>query len=108
MDCERLGLPQLLNLSSKPKSENLEVKMGGKFFKVTIKREECISCGACWSTCPEVFEENEEDGLSQIVEAYRISGNIAEGLVPEALGNCVQEAADGCPVEVILVEEVSP
>jgi ferredoxin len=80
-------------------------KMSGKFFKVTIDREECISCGACWTTCPEVFEENEEDGFSQIVEAYQLSGNIAEGQVPETLGKCVQDAANGCPVEIIHVEE---
>jgi len=73
--------------------------------KVTIEREECIRCGTCWTTCPEVFEENEEDSFSQIVEAYRILGNIAEGQIPETLGDCAQDAADGCPVEIIHVEE---
>jgi putative ABC transport system permease protein len=35
--------------------------------KVQIEREECISCAACWDDCPDVFEENMEDGLSQVV-----------------------------------------
>ncbi len=77
--------------------------MGGKFFKIAIERAECIGCGACWIACPEVFEENKEDSLSQIVETYRI-GSIAEGQVPETLADCVRNAADGCPVEIIHVE----
>ena len=69
--------------------------------KVVIDRDGCISCGACWSACPDVFEENAEDGLSQIVEQYRTDGNNAEGEVPAELESCATEGADGCPVEVI-------
>jgi len=72
--------------------------------KVTIDRPECISCGACWEDCPEVFEENEADGLSQIVQAYRVGGDPAVGQVTDELQACVQTAAEGCPVEVIHVE----
>lgn len=77
-----------------------------KKFKVTIDRDECISDMACVSLCPEVFEINEEDGKSQIVEKYRVNGNPAEGVVPEDLEDCVKSAAEACPVSIIHVEEV--
>jgi ferredoxin len=47
--------------------------------KVWIDRDECISDMVCVSLCGEVFEINEEDGKSQIVEQYRIDpNNLAE------------------------------
>jgi len=72
--------------------------------KVTIEREECTSCAVCWSDCPEVFEENESDGWSQIVDDYQMDGNLAVGEVPDDLKDCVQVAVDGCPVEIIHIE----
>ncbi len=51
------------------------------------------------------FEENANDNKSQVVEAYRISGEPAMGLAPPTLLSAVQEAADGCPVSAITVEE---
>ncbi len=81
--------------------------MGNDVLKVTIaNRDECIGCGACWGVCPEFFEENLEDGLSQIVEEYRVEGNIAEGRAPEPLSDCVRDAEEVCPVEIIHVEDV--
>jgi len=73
--------------------------------KVTLDREECISCGVCWSTCEDVFEESTDDGLTQITAQYRVNGNLAEGLVPNDLESCVRDSADSCPVEVIHVAE---
>jgi ferredoxin len=73
--------------------------------KVNVDREECIACGACWEDCPKVFEEAETDGLTQIAEAYRVKGELGVGQVPGELQACVQTAADGCPVEIIHVEE---
>jgi ferredoxin len=72
---------------------------------VRIDREECLSCAACWEDCPEVFEENESDGLSQIVAAYQVNRDPAVGQVPVELEECVRTAADGCPVEIIHIEE---
>jgi ferredoxin len=72
--------------------------------KVQIDREECLACGACWDDCPEVFEEDEADGTSRIVEVYRVNGDPAVGEVPDELERCVRTAAEGCPVEVIHVE----
>ena len=58
--------------------------------KVKIE-EGCIACGACESFCPDVF--NVED-VATVNEAS-VSGN----------EDCIKEAADACPVSVILVEE---
>jgi ferredoxin len=73
--------------------------------RVTVDREECIACGTCYEECPEVFEEDPQDGLSRIVEAYRIGDDPAVGQVPDGLVDCVRTAAEGCPVEAIQVEE---
>jgi ferredoxin len=72
--------------------------------KVTIERDECISCGACYADCPEVFEENDDDYLSQIVAEYRVDGDPSVGDVPDDLEGCATAAAEGCPVEIIHVE----
>jgi len=70
--------------------------------RVTIEREECISCGACWAACPQFFEENPDDYWSQVVEEYRLDGELGKGEAPQGL-DCVTEAADVCPVEIIHV-----
>ena len=70
--------------------------------KVIIDREGCISCGTCWEDCPEFFEQNQDDNLSQVVEKYRTSG-LGDGEAPDDLLNCVIEASDDCPAEVIHV-----
>lgn len=71
--------------------------------KVTINQEECISCGTCWSDCPEFFEESDE-GISQVVEQYRVDGDPARGEAPDDLEDCVRTAAEGCAVEAIQIE----
>ena len=71
--------------------------------KVTIDREECISCESCWTICPEFFQQNAVDNWSEVVEKYRIGGNPAEGEAPGELQDKVQEASDACPVQIIHV-----
>jgi ferredoxin len=73
--------------------------------KVTIDRDECTSCGTCWETCPEFFEENPDDHFSRVTEKFRLDGNPAEGTAPGDLEACVKEAADVCPVQIIAVGE---
>jgi ferredoxin len=73
--------------------------------RVTIDRAECISCATCWATCPEFFEESPDDYSSQVVEHYRVDGNPGAARVPEDLADCVQDAADGCPVQIIHVAD---
>ena len=71
--------------------------------KVSIDRNDCISCGNCWTICPEFFEQNPDDDFSQVVEMYRVGGNTAEGEAPQKLEDLVREAADSCPVQIIHV-----
>ena len=71
--------------------------------KVTIDREGCISCGNCWTTCPDFFEPNPEDNQSQIIEKFR-RGSIGEGEAPNNQQTCVKEAEKMCPVQGIYVE----
>jgi ferredoxin len=73
--------------------------------KITIDRPGCVSCESCWTLCPDVFEQNPDDGLSEVAEQYRVDGNLAEGKVADDLADCTQEAADACPVAVISVED---
>ena len=71
--------------------------------KVSIDRNDCISCANCWTICPDFFEQNSDDSFSQVVEMYRVGSNIAEGEAPQKLEGLVKEAADSCPVQIIHV-----
>ncbi|MDH7498655.1 MAG: ferredoxin [Syntrophomonadaceae bacterium] len=68
-----------------------------------IARDRCISCGMCFETCPEFFEESPQDTFSQVRERYRVKGRLDEGEAPEELRRCVLDAADACPLENIRV-----
>jgi ferredoxin len=71
--------------------------------KVTIDRDECISCGACWSSCPEVYAEFADDGLSSVAAQYQVNGDAGVGQIPDDLEDCAVDGADSCPVEIIHV-----
>jgi len=58
--------------------------------KVTIE-DGCIACGACESICEDVFTV--EDTV--VVNQANVAGN----------EDAVKEAAEACPVSVIIVEE---
>lgn len=69
--------------------------------KISIDQDECIECGACETACSEVFTL--EDGeKASIVEKYQKEGP-AQGEVSDDLSDCVREAADSCPVDVIII-----
>ncbi len=59
--------------------------------KVRIE-DTCTACGLCVDTCPEVFEMG--DDMAQVIVDD----------VPEGYEEAVQQAADECPVEAIIVE----
>jgi len=59
--------------------------------KVKIE-DTCTACGLCVDTCPEVFELGED--MAQVIVDD----------VPEEYEDAVQEAAEECPVEAIIVE----
>ena len=71
---------------------------------IRVKREECISCGACWSICPDVYEQSDEDTKCKIVSGLRIADRIDKGQIGENLTECAQQGVDNCPVQVISVE----
>ena len=52
----------------------------------------CTACGQCVDTCPDVFEMG--DDMAEVI--------IDE--VPADYEDAVQQAADECPVEAIIVE----
>ena len=56
-----------------------------------VVHEGCIGCGLCTSTCPTVFHM--VDGISQ------------GGPVPDNQESAAREAAEGCPVAVIAIQE---
>ena len=70
---------------------------------ISIDRGACVSCGACWNICPELFDQNPCDSYSEIIDNYRFNGDRAVGIVPECLSCCAQEAADLCPLQIINV-----
>jgi ferredoxin len=70
---------------------------------VKIERGSCIRCGACWNTCPAIFDQNPCDEFAELVDAYRFCGSRSGGEVPEELAECAREAAYLCPVEIIEV-----
>jgi len=59
--------------------------------KVRIE-DTCTSCGLCVDTCPEVFDMGAD--TAEV---------IADPVAPE-FEDAVQQAADECPVEAIIIE----
>ena len=57
---------------------------------IKIDKSLCISCGACASLWPDVFELG-EDGKAQVVK----------GAAEEKIKECIKEAIESCPVSAI-------
>ena len=55
--------------------------------------EECIGCGMCEGTCPDVFEVG-DDGLAHVI-VDEVSADVEDD---------AKQAAEDCPVEAITVE----
>jgi ferredoxin len=60
--------------------------------KVRIDEDSCTACGLCVESCPEVFEMGDDIAQVKVDE------------VPAELEDAVQQAADECPAEAIIVE----
>ena len=54
--------------------------------------DNCTACGLCVDTCPEVFQMGD------------ITAEVIVDEVPSEQEEAVQQAADECPVEAIIVE----
>jgi ferredoxin len=71
----------------------LESQVQGRRIAMRVRIEDtCTACGLCVDTCPEVFEMGDE--MAEVI--------VDE--VPAEHEDAVQQAADECPVEAIIVE----
>ena len=61
--------------------------------RVWVDEDACTGCGLCVDKCPAVFEL--EDGLAFATRS----------VVPEDEEGRVEDAADECPVEAIVIED---
>lgn len=61
--------------------------------KASIDRDNCIGCGLCAETCPEVFRMADDDLAEVHVDP-----------VPKSAEETAKEAEEVCPVSVITVE----
>ena len=75
--------------------------MGG--YRVYINRDLCISCGIASSRCPTHARE-----LARILSNDRVKRSLdtVEVFIPEELYDRVKRAADGCPVNAIIIEKM--
>jgi ferredoxin len=61
--------------------------------KAIVDEDLCIGCELCADTCPEIFRMM-DDGLSHVIADP----------IPAEQYDCVQEAAEVCPVAAISTE----
>jgi ferredoxin len=61
--------------------------------KARVDRDACTGCGLCCDTCPEVFEMDND-----------VARVLMDDIPPDLADKC-REAAEGCPVEAIQIEE---
>ena len=62
--------------------------------KAIVDEERCFGCGVCESTCPEVFQMEDDNKAKVKLDP-----------VPPALEKSCREAAQACPEEAIRIEE---
>jgi len=67
--------------------------MGGEnIMKATVDQDLCTGCGLCESTCPEVFELQDDVAVVKV------------DTVPKDAEESCKQAAEDCPVEAISCE----
>ena len=63
--------------------------------KIKIDEEKCIGCGSCVAVCPDCFKMT-DDNKARLKD---------EAINKECADDCIKEAIDICPVQVIEIEE---
>jgi len=62
--------------------------------EVRIDEDLCTGCGLCEETCPDIFKMNEEKDVAEVLKTD----------YDDYDEECIQEAAESCPSEAILVD----
>lgn len=70
-----------------------KAKKGNGKMKAILDKDGCIGCGLCANTCPDVFSLM-DDGIAAVTGEVK----------PENV-DLANEAAEGCPVSVITIED---
>lgn len=60
--------------------------------KVRIDADLCVGCGLCVSTCPDIFEMEDDKAVTKVK------------VVPAGNEDTCKQAKDECPVEAIIIE----
>jgi ferredoxin len=70
--------------------------------KVRINKENCLSCGSCYASTPEVFEIDPADAKAAIVEQFR-----EVEITDDALIAKIKATKELCPNGAIEVEDIA-
>jgi len=62
--------------------------------RVIVQTQKCIASGTCVLTCPQVFEQRDEDGVVHVLDEHP----------PLTLVARVKQAVDFCPALVFRLE----
>lgn len=72
--------------------------------KIIYEHQKCIGCGSCAALCPKYFELD-QDNKSHLIGSKKDSNTENQELEVEKV-DCIQEAAEACPVQIIhLIKE---
>lgn len=65
-----------------------------------VDKGECIACGSCGTSAPEIFEFDDE-GLAEVIYSGDKNQGVTE--IPSELEEALKDAVDDCPTECIKV-----
>jgi len=74
-------------------------------YRITIRRENCIMCGNCWSLDPTHFDYYEPDGKAAVVKG-KTTAEKSEGTFDDGMIAIVEQAEEECPAEIIEVKRL--
>ncbi|MBT4850249.1 ferredoxin [Candidatus Parcubacteria bacterium] len=66
-----------------------------KKYKITLNKEDCIGCMTCSAVCEKIFTPSDDGKVSVTTDE-----------ITEETFDCVQQAIEACPIEVLKIEEI--
>jgi ferredoxin len=63
--------------------------------QVHSSQEKCVGAGICAATAPAVFDQNDQSGIVEILDAHP----------PESERKFIEEAVEFCPAQAIWIDE---